>query len=58
MNEYKREKKKERKKIKPDVEFLFFNFSTQAGRFLSLRPIGLQSEFQDGCGYTKKPCLE
>ena len=33
----------------------------EAGEFLSLRPggqPGLQSEFQDSQGYTKKPCLE
>ena len=41
-----------------------FNPSTwqaEAGEFLSLRPgsqPGLQSEFQDSQGYTKKPCLE
>jgi hypothetical protein len=38
-----------------------FNPSTReagAGRFLSLRPAGLQSEFQDSQGYKEKPCLE
>jgi hypothetical protein len=38
-----------------------FNPSTreaEAGRFLSSRPSGLQSEFQDSQGYTEKPCLE
>jgi hypothetical protein len=36
-----------------------FNPSTweaEAGGFLSLRPAGLQSEFQDSQGYTEKPC--
>jgi hypothetical protein len=31
---------------------------TEAGRLLSLRPAGLQSEYQDSYGYTVKPCLE
>jgi hypothetical protein len=38
-----------------------FNPSTweaEAGGFLSLRPDGLQSEFQDSQGYTEKPCLK
>jgi hypothetical protein len=38
-----------------------FNPSTQeteAGRFLSSRKPGLQSEFQDSQGYTEKPYLE
>jgi hypothetical protein len=38
-----------------------FNPSTreaEGGRFLSSRPAGLQSEFQDSQGYTEKPCLE
>jgi hypothetical protein len=38
-----------------------FNPSTweaEAGRFLSSRQPGLQSEFQDSQGYTEKPCLE
>jgi hypothetical protein len=38
-----------------------FNPSTweaEAGRFLSSRPPGLQSEFQDSQGYMEKPCLE
>jgi hypothetical protein len=38
-----------------------FNPSTQeaeAGRFLSSRQPGLQSEFQDRQGYTEKPCFE
>jgi hypothetical protein len=38
-----------------------FNPSTwevEAGRFLSLRPPGLQREFQDSQDYTEKPCLE
>jgi hypothetical protein len=38
-----------------------FNPSTweaEAGRFLSLRPAGLQSAFQDNQNYTEKPCLE
>jgi hypothetical protein len=38
-----------------------FNPSTweaEAGRFLSLRQPGLQSEFQDSQGYTEKPCLK
>jgi hypothetical protein len=38
-----------------------FNPSTQeaeAGGFLSSRPAGLQSEFQDSQGYTEKPCLK
>ena len=30
----------------------------EAGRFLSSRQPGLQSEFQDSQGYTEKPCLE
>jgi hypothetical protein len=30
----------------------------EAGGFLSLRPAGLKSEFQDSQGYTEKPCLE
>ena len=30
----------------------------EAGRFLSSRPGGLQSEFQFSQGYTEKPCLE
>jgi hypothetical protein len=37
-----------------------FNPSTreaEAGRFLEFEP-GLQSEFQEGQGYTEKPCLE
>jgi hypothetical protein len=29
-----------------------------AGEFLSSRPAGLQSEFQDSQGYTQKPCLK
>jgi hypothetical protein len=38
-----------------------FNPSTLealAEGFLSSRPAGLQSEFQDSQGYTEKPCLE
>jgi hypothetical protein len=38
-----------------------FNSSTweaEAGGFLSWRPAGLQSEFQDRQAYTEKPCLE
>ena len=38
-----------------------FNPSTweaEAGGFLSSRPAGLQSEFQDSQRYTEKPCLE
>jgi hypothetical protein len=38
-----------------------FNPSTreaEAGGFLSSRPAGLQSEFQDSQGYTEKPCLK
>ena len=38
-----------------------FNPSTQetkAGRSLSSRPAGLQSEFQDSQGYTEKSCLK
>jgi hypothetical protein len=38
-----------------------FNPSTweaEAGRFLSSRPAGLQSEFQDSHGFTEKPCLK
>ena len=38
-----------------------FNPSTQeaeAGRFLSSRLPGLQSEFQDSQVYTEKPCLD
>jgi hypothetical protein len=37
-----------------------FSSSTQeaeTGGFLSSRPAGLQSEFQDSQGYTEKPCL-
>jgi hypothetical protein len=37
-----------------------FNTSTweaEAGKFLSSRQPGLQSEFQDSQGYTEKPCL-
>jgi hypothetical protein len=37
-----------------------FNPSTweaEAGRFLSMRPAGLQSEFQDSQDYTEKPCF-
>ena len=33
-------------------------WETEAGGFLSSRPPGLQSEFQDSQGYTEKPCLE
>jgi hypothetical protein len=38
-----------------------FNPSTREAEaigFLSSRPPGLQSEFQDSQGYTEKPCLE
>jgi hypothetical protein len=38
-----------------------FNPSTQeaeAGEFLSSRPAGLQSEFQDSQGYPEKPCIK
>jgi hypothetical protein len=38
-----------------------FNPSTreaEAGGFLSWRPAGLQSEFQDSQGYSEKHCLE
>jgi hypothetical protein len=38
-----------------------FNPSTweaEAGVFLSPRQPGLQSEFQEGQGYTEKPCLK
>jgi hypothetical protein len=38
-----------------------FNPSTweaEAGGFLSSRPAGLQSEFQDSQSYTEKPCLK
>jgi hypothetical protein len=38
-----------------------FNPSTweaEAGGFLSSSQPGLQGEFQDSQGYTKKPCLE
>jgi hypothetical protein len=38
-----------------------FNPSTQeaeAGRFLSSRPAGLQSDFQDSQDYTEKHCLK
>jgi hypothetical protein len=38
-----------------------FNPSTweaEAGGFLSSRPAGLQSEFQDSQRYTEKPCPE
>jgi hypothetical protein len=30
----------------------------EAGGFLSLRPPGLHSKFQNNQGYTEKPCLE
>jgi hypothetical protein len=30
----------------------------EAGEFLSSRPSGLQSKFQDSQGYTEKPCLK
>ena len=33
-------------------------WEAEAGRFLSSRPAGLQSEFQDSKGYTEKPCLK
>ena len=33
-------------------------WETEAGRFLSSRPPGLQSEFQDSQGYTEKTCLK
>jgi hypothetical protein len=45
----------------PDVVVHAFNPSTreaEAGRLLSSRPAGLQSEFQDSQGYTEKPYLE
>jgi hypothetical protein len=46
---------------KPGVVAHIFNPSTweaEAGRFLSSRPVWIQSEFQDSQGYTEKPCLE
>jgi hypothetical protein len=33
-------------------------WETEAGGFLSSRPSGLQSEFQDSQGYTEKNCFE
>jgi hypothetical protein len=45
----------------PGVVAHTFNPSTweaEAGGFLSSRPAGLQSKFQDSQGYTEKPCLE
>jgi hypothetical protein len=45
----------------PGVVAHAFNPSTweaEAGGFLSSRPPGLQSEFQDSQDYTEKPCLE
>jgi hypothetical protein len=45
----------------PGVAAHAYNPSTQeadTGRFLSSRPAGLQSEFQDNQSYTKKPCLK
>jgi hypothetical protein len=33
-------------------------WETEAGGFLSSRPPGLQSEFQDSQGYTEKTCLK
>ena len=33
-------------------------WETEAGRFLSSRQPGLQSEFQDSQDYTEKPCLK
>jgi hypothetical protein len=45
----------------PGVVAHVFNPSTreaEAGGFLSSRPAGLQSEFQDSQGYTEKPSLE
>jgi hypothetical protein len=47
--------------VQPGVVVHAFNPSTweaEAGGFLSLRPAGLQSEFQDSQGYTEKPYLE
>ena len=43
---------------RPAVVAHTFNPSTlevEAGRFLSSRPSGIQSEFQDSQGYTEKP---
>jgi hypothetical protein len=43
------------------VVFYAFNPNTQeaeAGRFLSSRPTGLLSKFQDSQSYTEKSCLE
>jgi hypothetical protein len=34
------------------------SWEAEAGRFLSSRPPGQQSEFQESQGYTEKPCLE
>jgi hypothetical protein len=31
---------------------------TEAGGFLSSKPVWSTSEFQDSQGYTEKPCLE
>jgi hypothetical protein len=33
-------------------------YEAKEGGFLSSRPPGLQSEFQDSQGYTEKPCLK
>jgi hypothetical protein len=33
-------------------------WETEAGRFLSSRPVWSTDEFQDSQGYTEKPCLE
>jgi hypothetical protein len=47
--------------LKPGVMAHAFNPSTweaETGEFLSLRPAGLQSEFQDSPGYTERPCLK
>jgi hypothetical protein len=38
--------------------FYLSTWEAEAGRFVSLRPAGLQSEFQDSQGYTEKPCLK
>jgi hypothetical protein len=49
------------KKISQAVVAHAFNPSTweaEAGEFLSSKPPGLQSEFQDSRGYAEKPCLE
>jgi hypothetical protein len=56
-----KKKKKKKKKWGRAVVAHVFNPSTweaESGGFLSSRPPGLQSEFQDSQGYTDKPCLK